>query len=91
MDPSRLDPARRAARKGQLGNAAGKVADQRARKLDRENELLDLELARKRGSLIDQGETMAALADFATLQRAHCSDGSARTMPALVAAGFRIS
>jgi hypothetical protein len=84
---SRLDPARRAARKGQLGRAAGKVADQRARKLDRENALLDLELARKSGAVISRAETMTALADFAALQRDAWLGWVARTVPALVAAG----
>lgn len=84
---SRLDPARRAARKGQVGRAAGKVADQRARKLDRENALLDLELARKRGTLIDRAATLAALADFATLHRDAWLGWVARTVPALAAAG----
>jgi hypothetical protein len=66
-----LDPARRAAakRKG-AATAQGKtVAQQRAKKLDRENSLLDLELARKRGVLIDQSVTLRSLADFSSQHR----------------------
>ena len=45
------------------------MAGQRAKKLDRENAILDLELAKRRGELIDRAETLRALADFATLHR----------------------
>ncbi|MGU3538115.1 hypothetical protein [Methylobacterium sp. A54F] len=85
----RLDPARRAAasRRGQVHHAAGKVADQRARKLDRENELLDLDLARKRGELISRDETLKALQEFGTLHRDAWLGWIARTVPVLCAAG----
>lgn len=68
---SRLDPARRAAAKwkGAAASQTKTVAASRAKKLDRENALFDLELAKRRGELIDRAETLRALADFATLHR----------------------
>lgn len=62
------------------------LARLRSRKITSENELLELELAAKRGALIDRGETLRALADFATLQREAWLGWVARTVPELAAA-----
>ena len=82
-----LDPDRRAAAKEKfVGKVAAGLTNERARKIHNENALLDLELARKRGSLIDRDDTIRALQDFAVFQRDAWLGWIARTVPELAAA-----
>src|SRR4051812_42644972 len=55
-----LDPARRIAA-GKTGEGMRTVADRRATKLDRESALLDLQLAQRRGELIERQAVEAAI------------------------------
>lgn len=91
---AKLDPARREARKpsGRTnGRANGHsvektVADLRGTKMQREADLLDLELQQKRGQLVDRVKAEAAIFDRARMERDRWIGWTARTAPTIAAA-----